>query len=260
MLLCLILPMLACNMPGQVQPTPGLFSNTRTPINTITLGPTLTPIPPSQTPPPPTPTPGPSPTYAPGFKESFDLPLDNWQDLYVLTTRAPGGRISTAIRRSNGVLTYTLADVETYLYQFYKLPQPLDQYIEMEVRIDGQKENQAALVCRANEDRSAWYEARLSGTGAYQIFRYDLSRKDQDLNPFVLLQEGQATESAFRAGDFNLARLTCQGNRIVLTVNNQQNFEVENDQLRGGWMGYAVFAFSNPDAVIQFDEINAGIP
>lgn len=263
LVLALLAPAVACNLPGQAQPTEVLFPSTRTPISTNTPGPSATLIPPSATFPLPSVTISPTPTYQPGFQESFDAVTQNWLDWYTLTTRALGGNLKTGFRQANGMLTVTLADQETYLYRFYKLPQPADSYIEAEFKIDGQKENQAALVCRAAHDKSAWYEARISGTGVYQIYYYSRARKTQeDLNPFVPLSQGTASAGAFDSGQFNLVRLTCQGNRLSLNFNQgRQVIEIDDDRLRSdGLLGIGVMAYGNPDTVIQFDEVNGGLP
>jgi len=263
LLLAMLAPALACNLPGQAQPTEVLFPSTRTPISTNTHGPSATLIPPSATFPMPSLTVSPTPTYQPGFQEPFDAVVQNWLDWYTLTTRAAGGNLKTGFKQANGMLTVTLADQETYLYRFYKLPQPADSFIETEFRMDGQKENQVALVCRAAQDQSAWYEARISGTGVFQIYSYSRARKTQeDLNPFVPLAQGAASAGAFDAGQFNLVRLTCQGNRLSLNFNQgRQVIDVEDDRLRSdGLLGIGVMAYGNPDTIIQFDEVNGGKP
>ena len=261
-LACLV-PAIACNLPGQGQPTEELFFSTRTPVSTNTLAPPPTRIPPSPTIPLPSITPGPTPTYQPGFSEPFDLPLTAWLDWFTLTTQAPGGVLQSTFKQNNGVLTITLADKETYLYRYYKLPQPADSYIEAEFSIEGQKENQIALVCRATADHSDWYEARISGTGVFQIYRYSLARKTQDdLNPFIPLVESAASADAFNPGQMNLVRFNCQGNKLSLNFNQgKQVISVDDDHLQqSGLSGFGVMAYSNLPTTIQFDEVNAGLP
>ncbi len=184
-------------------------------------------------------------------------------DWFTLTTRAPGGALQSTFKQSNGLLTITLTDKETYLYHYFKLPQPADSYIEAEFKVDGQKENQAALICRAAQDQSAWYEARISGTGVYQIYRYNRSLKtEENLNPFVPLAQGAAAGGAYDSGQMNLVRLTCRGPRLSLDFNQgRQTIEVEDDHLQsGGLLGFGVMTYANPETTIQFDEVNAGLP
>ena len=258
-----LLPALACNAPTFAQPTEQLFVKTRTPISTFTLAPPPTRIPPTETFPPPTATTGPTPTFAPGFRESFDADLSAWNDLFVLTTQAPGGRIQTTITQRNGMLTFTLADKETYIYRFNKAPQQADIYVDAEYRIEGQKENQVGLVCRAAADLSSWYEARISGTGVFQIYYYSRARKTQeDLNPFVPLFQSSASEGVFDSGQMNLVRFSCHGNKLALDFNQgKQVFEVEDDRLKdGGLVGFGAMTYTNLPATLQIDEVNAGIP
>jgi hypothetical protein len=259
----LLLPALACNLPSQAEPTLALFPNTRTPISTNTFGPTATWLQPGATQPHLTPTTGPTSTYDPGFQATFDQPLENWLDWFTLTTRAPGGQLSSSFSQRNGRLSIELADAETYLYRYYKLPQPADSYVEARFLIDGQKENQLALVCRAAEDHSAWYEARISGTGGYQLYRYSLARKTRDgLNPFLNLGSGSADRDAFQPGEINLVRFTCQGNTLSLTFGGgKQRIQVEDEALRAeGLLGFGVVGYDNFPTSIQIGEIDAGRP
>lgn len=258
-----LLPALACNLPTLAQPTEQLFVKTRTPISTFTLAPPPTRIPPTATFPPPTATIGPTPTFSPGFNESFDADMSAWNDLFVLTTQAPGGRIQTSVSQRSGMLTFNLADKETYLYRFNKAPQVADIYVNIEYRIEGQKDNQVGLVCRAADDQSSWYEARISGTGVFQIYYYSRARKTQeDLNPFIPLLQASADSDAFTSGQMNLVRFTCRGNKLSLDFNQgKQVFEVEDDRIKtGGLVGFGAMTYTNLPATLQIDEVNAGVP
>jgi hypothetical protein len=261
-----LLPALACNLPTLAPTTEDLFVSTRTPISTFTLAPTTTRIQPSATSPAsasPTATTGPTPTFSPGFNESFDTDLSAWNDLFILTTQASGGRIQTSLSQRNGMLTFNLDDKETYLYRFHKAPQQADIYVNVEYRIEGQKENQVGLVCRAAADQSSWYEARISGTGVFQIYYYSRARKTQEnLNPFVPLLQNSANEDAFTSGQMNLVRFTCRGNKLTLDLNQgKQIFEVEDNRLQGGGLvGFGAMTYTNLPATLQIEEVNAGVP
>ncbi len=263
LIIAMVFPALACNMPTPSQEPGGLFENTRTPISTFTLAPSPTRLQPTNTFPPSTATPGPTPTYAPGFNESFDGDWSAWNDLFVLTTQAAGGRIQTTASIKNGLLTFNLADKETYLYRFHKNPQQADLSVEIQYSMEGQKDNQVALVCRAAEDQSRWYEARISGTGVFEIYYYSKARKIQeDLNPFIPLLQGAADAAAFEAGQMNRVRFTCQGIKLKLDFNQgKQVFEVEDDRITGGGLaGFGTMTYANPPAVVQITEVNAAVP
>lgn len=262
-LIVILLPALACHVPTSAIPASTALFFERTPVSTFTMAPTRTFAVPTATSAPPTTTPTITPTSPPGFSEPFDAPLERWEDVFVLTTQASGGRIQSTFNVSNGMLTLTLVDRETYLYRFYRAAQPANVFVELEVSIEGQKENTAALICRADEGRTAWYEARVSGNGDYTIYRYSKARKTElDLNPFLELVSGKASATAFTPGAMNVVRLICQGTRISLDFNRgTQRIDVEDDAIStGGAVGFGVMAYANPPATFQFDEVNAGLP
>ena len=181
----------------------------------------------------------------------------------MLTTQTAGGRIQTTLSQRSGILTFNLNDIETYLYRFHKAPQQADIYVNIEYYIEGQKENQVGVVCRAAADQSSWYEARISGTGVFQIYYYSRARKTQEnLNPFVPLLQSSANTDAFNAGQMNLIRFTCRGNKLALDFNQgKQIFEVEDNRIQsGGLVGFGAMTYSNLPATLQIDEVNAGIP
>jgi hypothetical protein len=262
-----LLPTLACNLPIQDQGPDKLATalfplDTRTPISTFTMAPSPTRLQPSATQPitagPPTVT----PTYASGFSEPFDTQVTHWNDFWVLSTQAAGGKIQSTFGQKNGILTLNLVDKETYLYRFYTAPQPVNIYIEAELSIDGKKDNMAGLVCRAASDQSTWYEARVSGIGEFQIFRYNKARKtEQGLNPYLQLLQGTLDPGAWSQGQMNLIRFTCSGSRLTLDINQgKQRVEVEDTNIQaGGLVGFSAITYTNLPAVIQIDEINAGI-
>lgn len=268
-LLTMILPALACNFPGQANAQPTLALQPNTPIATITLGPTATLFPtatfppPSPTPPLPTATITLTPTFSPGFQEQFDAEMQGWTDYVVLTTQAAAGRLTSSLTQSGGWLTLALNDQETYLYRFFKAAQPADIFVEFEFMMDGQMENDAALVCRASPDQSQWYEARIAGNGEFAIYRYEKARKtNQGLNPYILLARGSAAQKAYDRGELNLVRFTCQGTQLTLDFNlGSQRYTTEDDALSsGGLVGFGAMTYSQVPVTIQIDEINAGLP
>ncbi len=255
-----MLPALACNLPGQANPF-WLIANT--PIPTFTLAPTNTFPPPTAMPPPPTATITLTPTYSPGFQEGFENPLDRWSDYVVVTKQAIAGRLQSTFSQKGGILTLNMVDKETYLYRFYNSPQPKDIYVEFEFIMDGQKDNAAALICRAAEDQSSWYESRISGNGDYAIYRYSKARKtDQGLNPYVLINQGKAPATAYEPGKQNVIRFTCQGNQLSLDFNlgRERITAIDDGISSGGFAGFGAMTYSNLPVTIQIDEVNAGLP
>ncbi len=256
-----IFPLLACNLPlsGSSEPTPDLFPSMSIPTVTVSAE---TVIPPTSTF-LPTYTQPPTPTLPPGFDETFDAGLENWKDLFVLTTRAPGGRLTSRIRQDSGALIFEMQDAESYLYRLHRSIMPPDMVVEAEVSVDGQKDNGFMLVCRADETMSNWYEARISGTGVFWILRYDRARKEREKkNPYVQLLEGVAPTEVFRIGERNRVRFSCLEDRLSLQFNDRgQVFLVENtDWRQGSFAGFGVYTYEKLPVTVRFEQVRASLP
>ncbi|WP_322507302.1 hypothetical protein [Anaerolinea sp.] len=257
----LCFPILACNLPISVQsePTPDLFFTT--PVPTVTMFSQTRNLPTSTF--LPTYTMPPTPTLPPGFDETFDAGLENWKDLYVLTTRAPGGKLSSRIRQSAGVLIFDMQDAETYLYRIHRSVMSPNMVVEAEVSVDGQKDNGFMLVCRVDESLSNWYEARVSGTGAFWILRYDRALKEREKkNPYVQLMSGTVPADVFRVGETNSVRFSCLENRISLQFNGRgEVYSVENgDWRQGTFAGFGVFTYEKLPVTVRFERVRASQP
>lgn len=256
---CFVL--LACNLPLAVQsePIPDLFSSQ--PVPTITIS-SETVFPPTSTF-LPTNTFLPTPTLSPGFDESFDAGLENWKDLQVLTTRAPGGRLTSRIRQDGGALIFEMQDAETYLYRIHRSVMPPEMIVQAEVSVEGQKDNGFMLVCRADETMSNWYEARISGTGAFWILRYDRALKEKDKkNPYIQLMSGTAPAEVFRTGEVNVVRFSCLEDRFSLQFNERgEVYSVkDNDWRQGTFAGFGVYTYDKLPATVRFERVRASQP
>ncbi|MEJ5313164.1 MULTISPECIES: hypothetical protein [Anaerolinea] len=256
-----VFPLLACNLPLSVssEPTPDLFPSA--PIPTVTIS-SETVMPPTSTF-LPTHTLLPTPTLPPGFDETFDAGLENWKDLFILTTRAPGGRLTSRIRQERGALVFEMQDAETYLYRIHRSVMSPEMIVEAEVSVDGQKDNGFMLICRADETLSNWYEARVSGTGAFWILRYDRALKEREKkNPYVQLLEAVAPPEVFRVGETNRIRFSCLENRLSLQFNDRgQVYLVENaDWHQGAFAGFGVYTYEKLPVTVRFEQVRASQP
>jgi hypothetical protein len=202
-----------------------------------------------------------SPTPRPSTVEKFEK-SDNWLAAYTVTTQAKAGSEQTSVAVKDGALNFSIADNETYVYTFFKNAQRADVASELTYESTGQTDNGIALVCRAKDDHSTWYEARVSLAGLYHIFKYDKSLKDQGQNPYQDLKTGTAPKGTLQPLKPNSFKFICKGQDLTLDINggkftaSVQNADLTADgQVGIGGMSYSAlpvqlkvssFALSTP--------------
>jgi hypothetical protein len=199
------------------------------------------------------------------FRDEFDLANDNFTDDFVLTTQAPNrDQMQTeASTVQDGILEFRIRDAETYIYKFVKGSAADDAVIESKWISKGQSLNGIALVCRAAEDNSSWYEARVSAQGDWQILRYDRSIKEADpfKNPFVTIKKGVAKPKLVRPAGDNVSKFSCVGTKLTFEINGTKLTETNNNDIKGGGMvGLGVMSSTFLPAQILFDYYSATTP
>jgi hypothetical protein len=92
----------------------------------------------------------------------------------------------------DGILVFNLRDNETYIYKFVKGSNTDDSVIEAKWKSNGQSMNGVALICRAAEDNSSWYEFRISSQGEWHALAIGLEYLDDDpyKNTYVSIKKG----------------------------------------------------------------------
>ncbi|KPL71370.1 hypothetical protein ADN00_16830 [Ornatilinea apprima] len=185
--------------------------------------------------------------------DPFDAATDDWSLPFFVTTKALPGREKSAVELKNGNMTFSLMDEETYLYEFYESMTPEDVLVETKYQAGGNHTvNGVALICRAASDLSAWYEFRLGSDTKYSIFRYDVSRRDEGKNPYILLAKGGS--QAISPSKENIVRILCKGSDLVLEVNGQQVSSVQDGTLTGeGLVGVGAMSYNLTPTYMMFD-------
>lgn len=184
-------------------------------------------------------------TPAPALVEKFDSG-NNWLVSFTVTTQAKPGSEKTAVMVKDSALSFDIPDHETYVYTFYKNGQKADVASEVNFESLGQPDNGIALVCRAKEDQSTWYEARVSLAGLYHIFKYDKSLRDQGASPYTDLKSGTAPKGTFLPLKANTVKFICKGQDLTIDLNggkfsaSVQNADLSADGMVGvGGMSYS---------------------
>ncbi|HEX7555694.1 MAG TPA: hypothetical protein VF338_03640, partial [Leptolinea sp.] len=197
--------------------------------------------------------------------DEFDLANDNFTDDLITTTQAvTRDRMQTLPSAvQDGILEFNIRDNETYIYKFVKGSSVADVVIETKWISKGQSMNGVAMVCRAAEDNSGWYEARISAQGEYQILRYDRTIRDNDpfKNPYVTLKKGVAKIKLVRVAGDNVTKFSCVGSKLTLEANKVKIVETSNNDITGaGMVGLGAMSAMYLPVQLDFDYFSATTP
>ncbi len=192
--------------------------------------------------------------------DDFSQTVDGWEDVHVVTSQAVG-KPKSAASLKEGMLVFDFQDMETFLYKFFGKASTADVVIEVKAQGTGKLQNGIALVCRAKEDKTAWYEARVSSVSKYGIYRFDQSLRDAGKNPYALIKEGGLPVDVFGPTKENVVRFTCQGDQLKLEVNGNELTTVQDANLsEGGLPGVGAMSSNELPVSVRFDYFSYGQP
>lgn len=243
----ILLPILVLVLASMACSTSGVSEIGKQELVTPTAAPTNTPIPEN--------------TTEKSYYDDFSSSNPGWSDMEVVTTQAMPGQMKSAVKQADGLMVFDFRDTETYAYKFYKNPAEADVAIEAKAQAGGQLQNGIALVCRAKNDYSAWYEARVSSLSQYALYRFDRKLRDDGKNPYIQLHNGNLRIDVFGPTKENVLRFTCQGGTLKLEINNQVVATVDDGNLsEGGLVGVGAMSGTILPVNIRFDYFSYGQP
>lgn len=125
-------------------------------------------------------------------------------------------------------MRFELPRFETYAFVVNDSEFIDDIYVETTFNLWRSETSSYSVACRMSAD--GWYEFRTYVTGehrgSYQVFRYDQSRRDQGLNPYVLLHPGMdqyMTPDLINGPEKqNTIGIRCEGDTIRLFINGKE--------------------------------------
>ncbi len=224
-----------------------------------------TEVPPTATEAIPTATPEPTatqaPTYTPAptvFEETFDRRNDNWSEDVVVTTQTFGRDLVSQSIVQNGTLRFKIGDKETYIYKFFEPALSGDVSIEAEYQSLGNIYNGISLVCKVNEQRTSWFEVRVSSTSDFSFLRYDRSLKEKEnKNPYVQLGKGKFKIDELYPTKPNTIKLTCLDDELILETNRGARVVSQplDDSLDGNYVGIGAMSYEVLPITIDFDRV-----
>jgi S1-C subfamily serine protease len=187
---------------------------------------------------------------APAFYvEEFDSDLPLWTYFFFGEDNA-----DFELNTDNGLLTFDIADKNTYVYLTY------DPYTYTDVRLDASVLNQSgtnnnffSLVCRYDPNRG-WYEFNVSSNGLWSLLRYDESTQK-----FNQLYDG-GSFSIKTGQNKNVFSLECEGNKISAFINDKLMKTVTDTRIAEGQIGISVSAFNDVPVTVSFDAMAISEP
>ncbi len=199
------------------------------------------------------------------FRDDFDEESDNYsEEIYTTTQAVTRDQMQTEPPFvQDGIMDWKIRDNETYAYKFINDSMVEDVVIEAKWKSNGQSLNGVALLCRASEDYSGWYEFRMSAQGDWQLLQYDKSIRDNDAykNPYVTIKKGVAKQKLVRVTGDNVSKFTCAGSKLSYEINGTPIVETSNSKIKGGGLvGIGVMSSTYLPVVIQWDYLSVTQP
>jgi hypothetical protein len=149
---------------------------------------------------------------------------------------------------------------QTDAYVFYSGGIYPDINLQATITSHGVNNHEAALVCRAND--KGWYEARVSTSGFFSIYRYDSDKRVTKKNPYTNYI-GDTSSTAINTGNdkSNVFQFLCDGNNLILYINGTEVFNKPvADQIEPGLVGVGGLSQENYPVNLTFGNILIGKP
>lgn len=204
----------------------------------------------------------PAATEAPqatGVEETFDMQSKNWTDPFIVTSQASGRDPRVKLTTESGMWRFAISDKETYVYSLYNQALPDATTLEADFQLKGALNTNIAMVCKANEDHSSWYELQVSGGYSFYVFfRYDKALKEQEnKNPYVQLGKGVMKATQYYPTKPNHIVFTCSGDQLSVDINNGKlkGSAPVDTQLDGNLWGLGVKSADVLPGTVDFDKV-----
>ncbi|MBE0688259.1 MAG: hypothetical protein IH585_19870 [Anaerolineaceae bacterium] len=189
------------------------------------------------------------PLCSPFMLEEFDNPGECWPNSIdeVFSSASISNKNKVMVQIKDGRLDFeSQLSEDVFLYSFYKD----NEYDEVILRASVTKiepsvnQNGFTLACHVNRD--GWYEVRLESSGTFEVFQYDMFKKQNGENPYVRLANGGASNFKTSAGIENIIEWQCRYDSLTLIVNGKQTWEKLNfsNLKSGGGVGVGLASYS----------------
>jgi hypothetical protein len=157
-------------------------------------------------------------------------------------------------------LNLVIDAAQTDAYVFYRGGLYPDLNLQATITSRGVNNHAAALVCRANE--KGWYEARVSTSGFFSIYRYDTQKRTSNKNPYTDFIMNTPSAAINTGTDkTNVIQFLCIGNNLILNINGTEVFNRSlADKTDPGLVGIGGHSQENFPVDLTFQTVLIGPP
>jgi hypothetical protein len=175
----------------------------------------------------------------------------------IVTTSKPG---QVSLKASDTGLNLLINAVETYAYVFYDGGIYADVNLQTAITSKGVNNHAATVICRAND--KGWYEARVSTSGYFSVYRYDTEKHLAKKNPYTnFTQDIPSTAINTGTEKTNIVQFVCKGNSLILNINGKEVFNRSvADYTEPGLVGVGGISEQNFPVDLIFGNIAIGQP
>jgi hypothetical protein len=175
----------------------------------------------------------------------------------VVTTSKPD---QVSLKALDTGLNLMINAAETYAYVFYDGGIYSDVNLQTAITSEGVNNHNATVICRAND--KGWYEARVSTSGYFSVYRYDTEKHLAKKNPYTnFTQDTPSTSINTGTDKTNVVQFVCKGNSLILNINGKEVFNRSvADFTEPGLVGVGGISEQNFPVDLIFGNIAIGQP
>ena len=192
------------------------------------------------------------------YVDSFDHNQDSWSEDFIVTSQTSGQDLYSKGVIQDGALRFSFMDKETYMYKFFQAATFGNVTIEADYESSGHINNGIAIVCKVNEERTQWYEARVSSTSDFSFYLYDKKRKTElGKNPYLQIGKGKFKINELYPAKPNTIQLTCLDNELILNANHDKRVisQALDTTLEGSGVGLGAMSYDVVPININFGQV-----
>src|SRR6476469_453681 len=193
----------------------------------------------------------PAPSTSQFYTEEFDTAssTDNWDHF----TLGSGKDTNLVIKQEEDHLLFDLGDKDLYVYYMYTPYEYDDVAVKLNAENRGRNNNNVSLVCRMNSDGTQWYEFSVESGGLWYLYAVD--------GKYNIISNG-GTQALKQGKEVNEYSMTCKGDEITLSVNNQK-IKTVTDTTYGfnkGLVGFNISSLNVLPITVQVNWFEIGQP
>jgi len=167
----------------------------------------------------------------------------------VITSKAPA---LMYITYNTGALDFTYKTTESYGYVVYN-GGPYNNGVVFSAVATSLQSNTNAIVMACNMTDTQWFEARVSTSGEYAVYRYSTDLKAANGNPYIDYVDAMTPAIKTGIHPTNNITISCIGSEFILTVNGSKLFDQELPEMKpGGYIGVGAMSHDKYPVQIRF--------